>query len=131
MFGEIFQQLNVHFGNDSSQSKNNLHQIYIYSTHDEWLAQFLSAMKVYNNIPPSFGATVMLEVYQHSPNDEPYFKGFYLNATETQHAYPLQFPDCTEPCTLSKFHQSIKDLIIEDPEKLLKHECYIDIKKCL
>ncbi|KAH7640995.1 hypothetical protein HUG17_8464 [Dermatophagoides farinae] len=130
MFGEIYRQLKAHFGNDS-QSNDNHHQIYIYSTHDEWLAQFLSSMQVYNGIPPFFGSTIMLEVYQEPQNNgEPYFKGFYLNSTETGHAYPLQFPSCNEPCTLTKFHESIKDLMIEDP-KILEHECYVDIQKYL
>lgn len=88
-------------------------------------------MQVYNGIPPFFGSTIMLEVYQQSQNaGEPYFKGFYLNSTETGHAYPLQFPSCNEPCTLTKFHESIKDLMIEDP-KILEHECYVDIQKYL
>ncbi|KAH9423340.1 hypothetical protein DERP_003619 [Dermatophagoides pteronyssinus] len=134
IFGEIFHRLNTHFGNDSqssSSANDRRHQIYIYSTHDEWLAQFLASMKVYNGIPPSFGSTIMLEVYQNSQINEPYFKGFYLNSTETESVYPLQFPDCLQPCTLTKFRESIKDLIVENPKQLVEQECFVEIKKYL
>ena len=88
-------------------------------------------MKVYNGIPPSFGSTIMLEVYENSQINEPYFKGFYLNSTETESVYPLQFPDCLQPCTLTKFRESIKDLIVENPKQLVEQECFVEIKKFL
>ncbi|OTF69161.1 lysosomal acid phosphatase-like protein [Euroglyphus maynei] len=103
---------------------NDERRLYIYSTHDDQLSVFMSALKNFNGLSPPFGATIMIEIHRQQNhtiiNNEPFIRMYYLNVTEMEKPYPLELNNCKrigsdhDHCTISNFYESIKDLIPDD-----------------
>lgn len=93
------------------------------------LSVFLTSLNAYNEIPPPFGATVLMEVYDNSTNGE-FIKAYYLNETETESPYSLPLTNCiniAEPskdplCTVANFRLSVQDLLPGDWKAECEHK---------
>lgn len=89
--------------------------MFFYSTHDSQLAPLLSALQVFNNISPPYGAALLIEL--HKASDANWLiKLAYMNETqEDAKPYPLSPPFCeTGLCHLESFSSHISDYIPTD-----------------
>ncbi|XP_074659287.1 prostatic acid phosphatase-like [Tubulanus polymorphus] len=95
---------------DSSQ------KMFMYSGHDTTVAPFLSALSLYNQIPPPYAACAILELHQQSSSSEPFFQIWYRNDS-SRPPYQLTMPGCTASCPLSKFVALTRHIIPGDIDK--------------
>lgn len=107
--------------------ESSLHaKVFMYSTHDSDLAALMSAMSVYNKIPPPYCATVLMELHEKGPHNHTVVIK-YLNATTfpvdpKQPLYPLVVPGCEISCPLGHFIRITKDSVPDDWHR----ECGLD-----
>ncbi|XP_075679224.1 prostatic acid phosphatase-like [Dermatophagoides pteronyssinus] len=111
LLSNIWQHISNHESVDNDERR-----LYIYSTHDNQLSVFMSALNNFNGLSPPFGSSIMIEIH-HNHTNEPFIKMFYLNETEKEKPYPLELNDCIrigsnqDHCTISNFYETIKDLL--------------------
>ncbi|RWS30140.1 lysosomal acid phosphatase-like protein 3 [Leptotrombidium deliense] len=88
------------------------------------IAALLSALDVFNNIKPPFGATIFIEL-----NSQNKIRLLYMNLTEFETPITLQLHDCDyeDVCDLATFMKSMQRVIPRD----WKQECgYLNIENC-
>ncbi|RWS00787.1 prostatic acid phosphatase-like protein [Dinothrombium tinctorium] len=79
------------FNSNGAKKLNDNKKLNIYSTHDTKTTALLSALGIFNNLPPNFGSTVIFELYS-TQNDENFVKIFYLYDTESEQPELLNLP---------------------------------------
>ncbi|CAG2105666.1 unnamed protein product [Medioppia subpectinata] len=125
---------------DSIDGQKSKHNVFLYSTHDSLLSVLLSALNIYNGIPPPYGSTIMFELYEtncgddHKTSDgkqqlspqsqQPIghrLEVHYLNVTESEKSYLLAVNGCafgarneTMVCDVKHFLDSLKTLIVDN-----------------
>ncbi|KAH7646619.1 lysosomal acid phosphatase-like protein [Dermatophagoides farinae] len=128
LLADIWQHISNHelLDNDDDDDDNK-HRLYIYSTHDDQLSVFMSALNNFNGIAPPYGSTIMMEIHQNH-TDESFIRMYYLNVTEMENPYRLELKDCyyyikqrqlihgsnPDQCTITNFYETIKDLLPND-----------------
>nr|XP_002131109.1 prostatic acid phosphatase [Ciona intestinalis] len=94
------------------------YKVVAYSAHDTTLSALLVALACFNNLPPPFASTVIIEMYNSTSGY--YIKAFYRNSTIEP--FPLDFLGCGHICPVSKFIQLTRNIIVDDLDK----ECSLD-----
>ncbi|CAG2105668.1 unnamed protein product [Medioppia subpectinata] len=113
---------------------------WVNQTHDTQLSVLLSALNIYNGIPPPYGSTIMFELYETNCGDDHKTSGgkqqlspqlqqpighrlevHYLNVTESEQSYLLAVNGCafgarneTMVCDVKHFLDSVKTLIVDN-----------------
>ena len=103
----------------------NNRKAYIYSTHDTMMAALMHSLNIFNDIPPTFGAVLFLELHgkndSSSKEDDYFVRAFYHNETipNTGTPYPIQWRNCGNlfDCPIDQFFNSTKHLLYENFDK--------------
>ncbi|KAK2586742.1 hypothetical protein KPH14_011774 [Odynerus spinipes] len=97
-------------------------KLWMYSAHDDTVANMLMTLNLFDPHCPPYTATILIELRVDSKNE--YFVTIsYKNTTEEPNL--LTLPGCTALCPLNKFIELTKDVIPEDWQK----ECIMEYKK--
>ncbi|XP_046820171.1 prostatic acid phosphatase-like isoform X1 [Vespa crabro] len=114
LFGEIIDHM-------EKKSRNALvpdRKVWMYSAHDETVANMLMTLDLFDPHCPPYIATILIELRVNSKKE--YFVTIsYKNTTEEPNL--LTLPGCITLCPLNKFIKLTKDFIPEDWHK----ECMI------
>ncbi|XP_066485264.1 prostatic acid phosphatase-like [Tiliqua scincoides] len=86
----------------------------MYSAHDTTIVALLSALNVFNGMPPSYAACYFFELYQESDGGYT-IKMKFRNGRDKEPA-PVILPGCTEACPLEKFKQLVAPIIPDNWE---------------
>lgn len=92
---------------------------HFYSGHDTTISVLLTALEIYNGIPPPYSTSVIVELRQ---KDDNYVVTILYKNTTSSAPYLLQLPNCDYVCTLDNFKKITENLIPEDWQK----ECTIN-----
>ncbi|XP_047348535.1 prostatic acid phosphatase-like isoform X2 [Vespa velutina] len=115
LFGEIIDHMD-------KKSRNALvpdRKVWMYSAHDETVANMLMTLDLFDPHCPPYTATILIELRVNSKKE--YFVTIsYKNTTEEPNL--LTLPGCITLCPLNKFIKLTKDFIPEDWHK----ECMIE-----
>ncbi|CAG9762419.1 unnamed protein product [Ceutorhynchus assimilis] len=90
---------------------NNEKKIYLYSAHENNVAQFLIMLGVFEPHIPNYGAHVIVEL--HQINGEYGFKVFYQNYN-SEEPEQMQIPNCEAFCEFGKFVELFRSFIPDD-----------------
>lgn len=107
------------------KSKNALtpdRKLWIYSAHDETVANLLMTLNLFEPHCPPYTATILIELRNDSKNDF-FVTVSYKNTSEEPML--LTLPGCIPLCPLNQFIALTKDIVPEDWEA----ECLIEWKK--
>lgn len=89
-------------GNSSSEGKEKLKKLYMYSTHDTLVSALLDALNVYDGKAPPYCSTLILELHRDG-SGEHFVDGYTLNALDMV-PKRVSFPGCSgQPCPLDEF----------------------------
>ncbi|RWS28227.1 lysosomal acid phosphatase-like protein [Leptotrombidium deliense] len=93
-----------------------LKKIFVYSTHDSFITNIMSAFQVYNFELIDYGDTILLEIFENSVHSEIKVKVLHLNDTENGNVFLLKLPFCEnqEICSLKQFMAGIQHLTTDD-----------------
>ncbi|RWS28315.1 lysosomal acid phosphatase-like protein 3 [Leptotrombidium deliense] len=93
-------------------------KLFIYSTHDTFIAILLHALGAFNMMSPPYGSSIIFELHS---DGEHIIKSFYINETQTEIVHPLKISGCSdgENCKLGEFLHATEELIPEN----WKREC--------
>ena len=74
-----------------NKNSDNNYKLYVYSTHDSIVVPLLQALLLYNNLRPSYGSAVIIELHQSKPNqtDSYFVRIYYFNETLTNQPFFL------------------------------------------
>jgi Histidine phosphatase superfamily (branch 2) len=86
-------------------------KLYYYSTHDTKLVVLMQALGIYNNSIPNYGSALLFEL--HQIEDKFQMKTFYVDDT-TKEPIQVFLPNCSHPCDLNDFIDSIETYIPTD-----------------
>ncbi|KAK0175213.1 hypothetical protein PV327_008980 [Microctonus hyperodae] len=95
-------------------------KIYMYSAHDETVANFLMALNLFEPHCPPYAATVLIELRLNLQNQH-IVTVSYKNSSDEPTL--LTLPGCNIACPLEEFIGLTKDIIPDDWEK----ECQMDL----
>ncbi|XP_043464721.1 prostatic acid phosphatase-like [Leptopilina heterotoma] len=116
LLGEMVQNLLM-------KSKNSLNpdrKLWIYSAHDETVANFLMTLDLFDAHCPPYAALVLLELRVNSKNQHIVTISYKNSSAEPT---LLTLPGCVPGCPLKQFVKLTKDLIPENWEE----ECLIRV----
>lgn len=110
--------------NSMVEKSGEVKKAYIYSAHDDTMSAFLSSLKVFDRVSPSYASCAMVDIFQTSfknGSTDHYVVISYKNDTKKK---PVQFqiPGCDVKCPLSKFLELTKENSLSD----WKTECQLD-----
>lgn len=89
-------------------------KVWIYSAHDETLANFLMGLKIFDLHCPPYAATVLVEL---RVNNQSQYSVTISYKNSTNEPVLLTLPGCTSNCPLDKFVEITKDVIPDDWNK--------------
>lgn len=97
---------------DNSLESSVKPKVFFFSTHDSQLAPLMTALKVFNDISPPYGAAFLVELHKHLDGSQS-IKFLYMNTTEKEiEPFQMTPPFCeTGICRLNSFFSYIKDYI--------------------
>ncbi|KAL2734139.1 prostatic acid phosphatase-like [Vespula squamosa] len=119
--GLLFREMIDHMEKKSRNALIPDRKVWIYSAHDETVANMLMTLNLFDPHCPPYTATILIELRINSKKE--YFVTIsYKNTTEGPNL--LTLPGCNTLCPLNKFIQLTKDVIPEDWHKecIMKHE---------
>ncbi|KAF7406002.1 hypothetical protein HZH68_005371 [Vespula germanica] len=119
--GLLFREIIDHMEKKSRNALIPDRKVWIYSAHDETVANMLMTLNLFDPHCPPYTATILIELRVNSEKE--YFVTIsYRNTTEEPNL--LTLPGCNTLCPLNKFIQLTKDIIPEDWHKecMMKHE---------
>ncbi|XP_046845144.1 LOW QUALITY PROTEIN: prostatic acid phosphatase-like [Xenia sp. Carnegie-2017] len=121
---EIIGNMNK-FRSDPSKTK----KLFVYSAHDTTVIGLLSALNIYNGIPPPYSTAFIMELYYSRITSKYSIKMFYRNDTsQPNYAYQLSIPNCSSnACDYDTFLTLTSSAVPND----LKAECHSKQKQNL
>lgn len=115
MLTQIVENMVAVANNGTSAKK-----VLLYSAHDATIASLAFALKVEDQIPEpvSYSDSIMVDLVSNG-NGEPLVEVFYLDYSSfLPNSYKLKVPGCGTSCTLSTFRNAVKDMMVDDLDKL-------------
>ena len=109
-------------------NNQNKKKLYVYSTHDTMIAPVMQSLGIFNDNPPPFGATLILELHKKKDSrgeaNNYFVRAFYHNETvinsgTPQTPHPLQWSICGNlfDCPFDQYLNSTKHLFYENLDK--------------
>lgn len=95
--------------------------IAIYSGHDVTLVNLMNTMNILNQTDqvPNFAAALVIELHAESADEEEMeVKIFYYRNERDTDPLEMVIDGCASPCSLSKFKNIYKDLLVDDFDKM-------------
>ncbi|XP_043281276.1 lysosomal acid phosphatase-like [Venturia canescens] len=115
LLGEIIEHM-------KEKSKNAMvpdRKVWMYSAHDDTIANFLMTLNIFDTHCPPYAAAVLLEL-REDPKGKHVVTVFYKNTTDEPKL--LTIPGCLAACPLQDFIKLTKSVVPENWEK----ECLMD-----
>lgn len=106
--GPLFKSILQRFKDKSQATLNPSRSLWIYSAHDNTVANLLNTLNIFDWHNPPFCATVLLEMRKHKGNN--IVSVFYKNETIKQ-PYLLNIPNCGPSCPLNRFIEIYSDVL--------------------
>lgn len=119
--GPVIKQLIKNWVDKNEKEDERLRKFIMYSAHDTTISHLLFTLGIYNDIPPPYASTVIMELRHFKSSNKPYLQFFYRNDSSVD-PHPLTLPGCDFQCPLDKFIHLTKDFIPHD----WKEECNPD-----
>ncbi|EFN77523.1 Lysosomal acid phosphatase [Harpegnathos saltator] len=118
--GPLLGEMIDHMVKKSQKALKPDRKMWIYSAHDQTIANFLMALNLFEPHCPPYGATVLIEL-RTNPKNQYFVTVSYKNSTEEPILMTL--PGCNTLCPLENFIALTKDIIPENWER----ECLLNI----
>lgn len=115
LVGPLLEKIIKDSRNRLADTRESGRKIYLYSAHENNVAELLVALKVFDNHIPNYGSYVILEL--HRLNGVPGFKILYENYYGGGPKV-LKMPQCEEICPLEKFVSILKNILPQPADRL-------------
>ncbi|XP_041367836.1 testicular acid phosphatase homolog [Gigantopelta aegis] len=89
-------------------------KMFMYSAHDVTVVALLSALGLYNDQPPPYTATLIMELHKENGqyNVQIFYRNYTTNDTmDTREPVPLTLKDCDFKCPMETFLKLTKDAV--------------------
>ncbi|OXU18976.1 hypothetical protein TSAR_000201 [Trichomalopsis sarcophagae] len=120
--GPLLKNMIEHMHQKSKGALTPDRKLWIYSAHDETVANLMNTLNIFEPHCPPYAATLLVELRMNAKNEH-VVTVFYKNSTEEP--ILLTVPGCIAVCPLDQFIRVTKDVIPEDWER----ECLMDFEK--
>lgn len=100
---------------------NHSHKMFFYSGHDMTQVNLFNALGMKEQIRrrPDLGSAVVFELHKSKDfwNDLE-LRMFHYENSSIEIPVELAIPNCTEPCSLTKFERTVKPLLLDDYDEI-------------
>ncbi|XP_066593508.1 prostatic acid phosphatase-like isoform X2 [Prorops nasuta] len=120
--GSLVGEMIDHMVKKSRNALRPDRKLWIYSAHDETLANLLMTLNIFDSHCPPYAATILIEL-RTNLKKQFFVTVSYKNSTDEPAL--LTIPGCNALCSLNDFIKLTRDIVPEDWER----ECSLDLDK--